>query len=409
MIEHRASGGRRGRTLRWALMTAALLTAAPVAAADLQVSIDFPGGSAEVLEIDQGRRLIRVIPSHHQDRGWECWWCLRVTGIESGETLNLEAGPAPWATPDRCCFSLDGRLWKQTAPGKRDADNKTIVYAQQIEGETAWFAWGPPFGAEEAASLVKAAASRCEGALAFELCQTREGRATPALRIKAPGVPDGSRIGIWVQARQHAWESGSSWVCKGFVDWITSDDERAVELRRRAEIIVVPIMDIDNVAIGAGGKNQSPQDHNRDWSDEPYWRSVAAAQHEILVMHDAGRFDLFVDLHNPGANSTHPFFYIPPRDTLSAEANHRLDRFLAAARAEMVEPLAFTGETQESGGAYDKNWERISKNWVSRRCGPKVVAVTLETAWNTPHGVPGGYEHVGRGLGLAMERFFREE
>jgi hypothetical protein len=376
---------------------------------ELKIDINFPGGSAEVLKIDQERRFVRIVPSHHKDRGWECWWHFQVTGVQPGEELTIEAGPAPWATPDRCCFSLDGKTWKQTAPGERIAETKTITYTQQIDGDSAWFAWGPPFVPEDAAALVKEAAERCDGAEAFELCETRAGRSTPALRIKAPGVPDKERLGIWVQARQHAWESGSSWVCKGFVDWITSDDERAAELRRRSEIVIVPIMDIDNVAIGAGGKNQVPQDHNRDWSDEPYWRSVAAAQYEILKLHDEGRFDLFVDLHNPGANSKNPFFYIPPRDTLSATGNRQLDRFLAAAKEEMIDPLGYKGETQESGGSYDKNWQQISKNWVSRRCGEPVVAVTLETAWNTEHGVPSGYEHVGRGLGQAMERYFRAE
>jgi hypothetical protein len=37
-----------------------------------------------------------------------------------------------------------------------------------------------------------------------------------------------------------------------------------------------------------------------------YWRSVAAAVKEIESMDTAGRFDQFVDLHNPGADSKIP-------------------------------------------------------------------------------------------------------
>jgi hypothetical protein len=37
-------------------------------------------------------------------------------------------------------------------------------------------------------------------------------------------------------------------------------------------------MDVDNVEHGAGGGNQIPHDHNRDWSDQPCYAEVAAAQ-----------------------------------------------------------------------------------------------------------------------------------
>jgi len=38
-----------------------------------------------------------------------------------------------------------------------------------------------------------------------------------------------------------------------------------------------------------------------------------------------------------------------------------------------------------------------------------VVAVTLEIAWNTPGGTPEGYMALGRQLGMALERYFRDD
>ncbi|MCA9268468.1 MAG: hypothetical protein KDA41_08350, partial [Planctomycetales bacterium] len=63
----------------------------------------------------------------------------------------------------------------------------------------------------------------------------------------------------------------------------------------------------------------------------------------------------------------------------------------------------------ESGPGYDGNWRAISKNWVSFHTRPGVVAVTLETAWNTPASNTRGYETVGRELGQAIERFVRTQ
>lgn len=372
----------------------------------LQVSIDFPGGSGEVEEIDQQRRIIRLYPTAHKDRGWVCWWYVRVRGLRRGETLTLDVGDAPWATPDQACFSLDNVHWKHTQQGVRS--DKRIEYRQQVDGEEAWFAWGPPFVPKDAKKLLDWAAEKCPQAEVFELCRTREDRPVPALRIVPAEDPkDAPRCGIWIQARQHAWEAGSSWVCRGLLEWLVSDDPRAEALRSKAQITIVPIMDVDCVAIGAGGKNQVPHDHNRDWSDEPHWHAVAAAMEQIKAQNEAGRFDLFIDLHNPAAGNKNPFFFVTPRNLLSDVGRRNLDRFLAAARQEITGPLEFTGETRESGASYDERWRYISKNWVSFNTRDHVVSVTLETAWNTPDSTADGYLTVGRQLAMAVERYFR--
>ena len=378
-------------------------------AEDLRVSIDFSGGSGKVVNIDQQRRAIEIQPSPHPDRGWACWWYIQIDGITPGETIELTVGDAPWATPERATFSSDQQSWRQTDTGKRSG--RKITYRQQIDAHRCWFAWGPPFSPSDAQQLVQQAAEMSAQAEAFQLCRTRNGRAVTALRIRETNsqIPDGQRHGIWIQARQHAWEAGSSWVARGMIEWLISDDDRAKLLRRSSDIYVVPIMDVDNVAIGAGGKNQSPHDHNRDWSDKPHWNSVRAATQRIAAMNREDRFDLFVDLHNPGAGSKDPFFYVAPRNLLTEMGRANLDRFLASARVDMTGPLSFKGHTQESGPSYDKRWRYISKNWVTFNTADHVVAVTLETAWNTPHSTPAGYAQVGRELGSAIERYFRTE
>lgn len=389
------------------LMTIAAVVTASDAATPLSVTTDFPGGSAAVEEIDQQERRIRLKPTDYPQRGWACWWYFHVDGITPGETITIDVGDAPWATPDRAAFSVDNQDWQQTSPGAREKGR--IVYRQKIDAGEAWFAWGPPFVPADAERLVQRVATQSPHATDFILCQTREGRATPAVRITETAAGDAPpRSSIWIQARQHAWESGSSWVAAGLVDWLISNDPAAQALRQRATITVVPIMDIDNTSRGAGGKNQVPQDHNRDWTDQPYWRSVIAAQEAIREADAEGEFDLFIDLHNPGADARNPFFYISPDELLSDVGQQNLKRFLDAAEAEMTGPLAFTGHTIASGNKYDPQWRAISKNWVTSHCRDHVVAVTLETAWNTPHSTTSGYQQVGRGLGQAIERYLRE-
>ena len=389
-----------------ALLAAVVFGPRASAGDPLAVDIDFVSGSG-VAVIDQEARSIRLDPTPHKDRGWACWWYIKVSGLTIGEKLTLDVGEAPWATPNCAAVSDDNKTWAQTSPGQRAG--KRIVYAHKATANEQWFAWGPPFTPNDGEALVKDVATRCKGAEAFELCRSREDRPVWAIRFTPPAKrnADEVRYGLWVQARQHAWESGASWVGRGFLEWLASDDDRATRLRTVATITFVPVMDVDNVARGAGGKNEVPQDHNRDWTDSPNHPAVAAAQEQIKAMNAASEFDLFIDLHNPGANAKNPFFYTSPRKLLTERGARNLDHFLAAAQADMTGPLAFKGETQESGEKYDKNWRAISKNWVGMHTAGHVVAVTLETAWNTPDSTQDGYQSVGKQLGCAVERYLR--
>ncbi len=375
--------------------------------AEIEVTSDFEGGSGEVTSIDQETQTIVISPTDHPGKGWRCWWYVKIEGVKENSTLTMNIGDAPWATPDRAHLSYDGETWNHSAPGVREG--KRILYTIPVAEKTSlYLAWGPPFLPSDASQLVASTAKGSQFATAFELCKTREGRATPALEITAPGDSSAREV-IWIQARQHAWESGSSWVGKGMIDFLVSDHPQAAAMRKRAVIFVVPIMDIDNTFRGAGGKSQKPQDHNRDWTSSPHWNAVRAAQKHITEADKAGRLVLFIDLHNPGANDRFPYFYTSPREQLAPVGVQNLAKFVEAAKAEMTGPLRFTGKTIESGAKYDpKAWQAISKNWVSENSADHVVAVTLETSWNTPASTIGNYETVGRQLGMAIERFLSQ-
>ena len=254
-------------------------------ATTLRVVSDFPGGSAQVDGIDQEQRVVKIQPAERTGHGWRCWWYFRLDGIRPGETVTVEVEGDPFTLPDRAHFSPDGKTWCHTEAGAR-AD-KRVTYRQAVEGSSAWFAWGPPYLLADAEAAVRNAAAVCRESAAFTLCTSRDGHAVPAIRF-GPEKIDSSRFGLWIQARQHAWESGGSWVAQGFLEWLASDAAEAKTLRERSSITIVPIMDIDNVQRGAGGKDQIPQDHNRDWSARPQHPEVRAAMERILEMDRAG-------------------------------------------------------------------------------------------------------------------------
>jgi hypothetical protein len=403
-----------------AILFLGLLLLDPLHAAALRVSTDFDGGSAAIDAIDQERREIWIRPGGNPARGWPCWWFVRIDGLAAGETATLvlrgsersarnngtDTGKplaSDWAMPIAATVSDDGKGWRQTGLGKRETDR--ITYPLEGNGGPLWVAWGPPFTPRETeALLAEAERARPDLAKPFTLATTREGRPVRALQIVAAGKTR-EKPAVWVHARQHAWESGSSWVARGFVEWLLSDVDAAEQLRERAQTMIVPIMDVDRVVTGDGGKEAAPHDHNRDWHQAPHYPEVAAAQDCLRAFAAEGRLALVLDLHNPASRDLRPFFFVGPPDLLSEKARGNRERFLGLAAGHLTGPLTLDPKPRVTGPSYHPLWRRISGQWVNDHGNDHTLAACLETSWNTRHSTTDGYRIVGRQLGEALAAY----
>jgi hypothetical protein len=396
----------RPHTMRFAFMKPFILLAFVIGTAALQAKVqveaDFPGGSVVVEELDEKARLLRFRPMNHKGKGWACWWYFKVSGLTPGDVWKLSLNGSGFAVPSQASVSSDDKKWKHSSPGKRSG--KLFTYEVKVDEETTWFAWGPPFTLANARELVEETVEAKVGAEAFELCKSEEGHAVPALRWEPKG--DGKQPAIWIQARQHAGEAGSSWVCRGLVEWMASDHEDAKGLREKALVHVVPIMDVDNVERGAGGKNQIPHDHNRDWSAQPRYPEVAAAQAWIRRLDKEHAFTLFLDLHNPAPGDRTPFFFGSPDSHLNASRKANQQRFHTFCLDTLGKhSLGLSGKVRVTGPGYHPLWRRISKNWVAENTAFTSVHMTLETTWNSS--TQDGYRTYGVALGQAIANYLK--
>lgn len=405
----------------WLLIAVMVAESQSARGAELAVSTDFEGGSAVVEAIDSERNEIRIRPGGAPARGWPCWWYLRIDGLAEGESAavvvrgserharnngqNTGKPLSPsWALPDRAAVSVDGVTWLQTKPGTKADDH--VAYRVTGNGGSLWVAWAPPFTSRDCERLIARALAESEGkATVFDLARSREDRLVLGLRITAAGrqpLPV-----VWIQARQHAWESGSSWVAYGFVEWLLGNEPDAAWLLEHAEVCVVPIMDVDRVATGDGGKESDPHDHNRDWSDSPFYPEIAATQARLKAFAEEDRLPVFLDLHNPGPGDQQPFFFVPPADRLADAARANQARFLQFASRRLDAPLALAATPRETGSSYHPRWRQISGVWASEHTTPETLVGCLETPWNTPHSTAAGYRAVGANLGQAVAEYLR--
>ena len=391
-------------------------------AAPLAIAPDFEGGSVRVIKIDSEERSISVTPGGDPSRGWPCWWYFRIDGIRPGETITLRVGgstaavgkpglpmekpiSASWATPHQATYSTDGKNWIHTEKGVRQDGG--VLYQIKVDAASMFVAWGPPYTPGGASKLVRGIAEKHPSAKAVELCRSREDRPVPMLHVREGEMPSAERFGVWVQARQHAWESGSSWVAQGFVEWLVGGSAEATWLRQHADVFIVPIMDIDNTATGDGGKDAQPHDHNRDWSAKPTWNEVRAAQKRIGNLIAEGRMDVFLDLHNPAPGDP-TFFYVLEAKLLKEPMIKLRDRFveLAYGRISKIKPMIpMSNRPKVTGANYHPRWRQMSGSWVSLNGNPHTVALCLETIWNAPNSTTAGYRAVGASLGATVHDY----
>src|SRR5690625_3632366 len=94
------------------------------------------------------------------------------------------------------------------------------------------------------------------------LTHTRRGRRVDLLRLgKVRGEPQQR---VLLTCRHHACETMASHVLEGLMTRVLAGEcEPARRLRERVELVIVPFVDVDGVALGDQGKNRAPHDQDR--------------------------------------------------------------------------------------------------------------------------------------------------
>ena len=135
--------------------------------------------------------------------------------------------------------------------------------------------------------------------------KTAGGRNLEIIRIGNPAAP----YRVFLRARAHPWESGSSWVAQGLIQRLLEDDDAAKMFLERYAAYILPMANKDGVARGMTRFNVMGKDLNRNW-DKPVDRILApenaALERWLEDMIAAGRRPhLAVELHNDGRGLLH--------------------------------------------------------------------------------------------------------
>ena len=309
---------------------------------------NFEGGNIQVTLVDPQNWTVHVTPQLKGTSPYRAWFYFRMSNLSPEQPTNLIFENIDFFT--RPYYSYDNLNWIEfSAPSGN-------VYSTIFTEDSVWIAHSIPYLTNHEQALI----DDVHGPYVQTsvLTMSEGGHPVHRLTITAPnGLPN--KYGIWFVARQHAWEASGSWVADGLARWLVSSDPQAVELRAKAVLNLVPIMDIDNVMLGGSGKDQQPIDFNRDWRSAPFWNAVREVIGAIDSVAAAESYDLFFDSHCPGIEST--FLYVQPVSMVPPPYWTRFADFLQILIANAgSSSIPYGGGYRELGPEYHPLWDQIS-------------------------------------------------
>lgn len=218
---------------------------------------------------------------------------------------NDRPGACPMGPTLRPVFSYDGETWEHFRDLVWDAEKKESTLKFKPARDTVWLAHIPPYPHTKLLKLLgdvdRSPHSRVEA-----IGKTALGRDLHLVTVTDFAQPDEGKKVVWLQARQHAWEAGTSFVMEGALRFITADKPAARALREKVIFKFTPMMDPDGSALGKVRFNAHGWDVNRHWDKvdlrDPRWLRLMPeiwyVKKAILAAHAERPIDLMVNLHN---------------------------------------------------------------------------------------------------------------
>jgi len=206
-------------------------------------------------------------------------------------------GPIDDRTPP--VVSYDQVQWQHLETVEYDPSIPRLRIRLRPQRSPVWVAHVPPYTSQDLARLLKELSAHPNFTVQT-IGKSVWGRDLLLLTVTDQSSQQPKKV-IWLMARQHSWESPTSYIAEGALRFLLGSSEEAAEVRRRCIFKILPMADPDGVVRGGVRFNVYGYDLNRNWDlvDPVRMPEIAAQRRAILEWVDQGHpIDLLLTLHN---------------------------------------------------------------------------------------------------------------
>lgn len=240
---------------------------------------NFEGGALGKIEAVSGTHFICNVPGqyNHQGRNRQAsWYFFRMDHVK-GRDITLELadlvgeynyrpGSHSITRETRPVYSYDRQTWRHFESMGWDEKRVRGILRFRPKEDRIWIAHVQPYTTAHLRRLLRDIAPSPHQRTEV-IGQTAQERNIQLVTITNFDQPDEDKRAVWLLARQHAWETGTSFAAEGAVRFLLSDDREARRIRDRVIFKIVPLVDPDGVALGGTRFNLNGYDLNRHWEE----------------------------------------------------------------------------------------------------------------------------------------------
>ena len=157
--------------------------------------------------------------------------------------------------------------------GKKQLYTLTFTYKFLHTSDICLFAYGYPYTYTDLQEYLDNLQTLIADKSFFRrnvLCKTLAGNLCDVLTITEPtsSLDDlKQKLCVVITARVHPGETNASWICKGIIDFLTSDSPEALALRSLFVFKIIPMLNPDGVINGNYRTSMAGVDLNRRWDN----------------------------------------------------------------------------------------------------------------------------------------------
>ena len=336
----------------------------------MKIVSDFPGGNIIYKGINEENGCTEIFLEQDirdTDRWW-FYWNFRIDSPPEGKVrftfLNKDV-----VCPYGAAVSENGFDWHYDERGYEDGTHFNYVF--DGSGKSVYFSFTLPY---QAAHFEKFFSSISDDKAVERkaLAVSEAGRIIPLLVIGS-GKKD-----VVFTARHHCCESTASYALEGVITALLGEYRGLLEQYR---FHVIPFIDIDGAENGDQGKSRKPHDHNRDYIDEPIYKSTAAMMDYSKKLNVSA----FIDFHSPwkwGGADSRPHIHL---ESFEDNKNKNEELFVSTLKAITEQPefsgIRFDGYVNYLGTRFNPDESESASSWFWKKCRAE-LSITIETPYS---------------------------